>query len=449
MIDMTAGVHYFKAAEQRYKMHSKIRETAFWAVMAMVFAFAIISFSANETRAERAARGIMADEFADGQVTMWRNDIGSSVERDEDQPSPGSSYSCHFRSGAGANDIRMVFSFPVEEDTWYYASTWVKTKQLVNTENPQDPIGAGICAGDGNLSATLLGTHEWTQVMVPFYSGKANTVDVSLFQGYYSNTCEGESWAAPPVIRKAEPGSDGRLPHWNILFVILKNMDAEYWDEEHEEQISCHSVLSGEEIEIINRGILETQDALNEYGEGLFEATAFTVVLEEPVKEFRYLDDYKYTFTSDQAGEYLKRSQIDLSFFDHVVFIACMENVPSANVFGLGGTAIENKIKYSFVEFDNHSDINSWDSAEVRSAIFVHEFLHGIEYSCKYEYGLDIPELHDAELYGYTREREWEQWYRDYIRCHVENADREFKGIPREAWSLLPHLFSARSEEGE
>ena len=191
-------------------------------------------------------------------------------------------------------------------------------------------------------------------------------------------------------------------------------------------------------------GIEQAAGELNAYGEGILTVEADIIVTDEPLTSFDYEPDYGFQIDAGHAGEYLDTCGIDIAEggYDHVGLVCCQEGMPQNETFGLGGSTIAGKVRYSYVEFDSIDDIYSWARYAHQSAIFVHEFLHGIEHACSDDYGLDICPLHDAGLYGYTDEDEWADWYSDYIRCEVAADDHQFGGIPSGAWHIVPHEFS-------
>ena len=367
-------------------------------------------------------------------ITMWMQYPDSQVKIDDEVIYEDAGFSYHL-SSVQPNDLRLHLVYPVEKETFYQAEAWVRTASVRNEEKESDQMGAGIEVGDGNISDTLLGSNEWTKVSVPFYSGSRESIKISLFLGYYYNTCVGECWMTPPVLTKVT--EEDEAPVWRLLFVIPRRMNVTGG-----EGYSCVTDLSSEELSMLLDGFEAVKNALNRYGEGIFQTEYQALILNEPYTQPFHQDQYGYSISAKQAHEYLNENGVHIGEYDHIFLVYCMEGVPSDDVFGLGGPSIQGKIKYSSVEFDYHSHIHSWFEHE-KTYIFIHEFLHGIEYLCRDQYGLAVPDLHEWERYGYSDELEW---YRDYLRCEVKNCDSTFPGIPAEAWKIKPSSLLPRNE---
>ena len=373
---------------------------------------------------------------ADEELTLnmcW-NDVGSQAVKDEAVRHGSDEYSYHI-SSSEANDVRILLSFPVEKNTFYVARTWVKTENVVPMENKDNPVGAGIGAGRWNNSDTLLGSRDWTLCEVPVFSGESDTVELSLFLGYWSNTCVGDAWFSPPQLIKA-PANIKNATTWRFLYVIPKCMDVRGTDESTGEAFQCTTSLSNQEIAILMDGFERVQQTINQFGAGLFQIKYQVLILDEPYTQpLSYHPEYGYNITEEDARTYLNDHGVSFGEYDHVFMVSCAEGVPPNDVFGLGGTVFDGKTMYSAIEFDSHADIENWGKDLEQENIFIHEFLHGMETTCRDFDHLDCPGLHDRDQYGYLYDLEW---YRDYIRGQVRNCEMENDGIPAMEWKRRP-----------
>lgn len=338
------------------------------------------------------------------------------------------------------NDLRIQRKYIVNPDTLYIVSADVKTKDVVNTENAVNPLGATISADNYNNSASVLGTNDWQTIQVLCRSDSQGELTVSMNLGYYSNTCTGTAWfeniRLTPLTEYGE-----NAPTWKFLAVILTDTGINVMDSDTDRRIKLSHELSKAEIQAIRNSLQMFETDFTKDADGLFQVDVD--IVEADAKCTSYTKDGNgYSISAGAAYTYLQENQIDITGYDHVIMITCLPSLPT-NYYGLGGTYIDEKIGFSFVM---HTDVqycldylngkyeNLWPAA-----VYIHEFLHSIEtYST--QLGFEIPVLHDAEKYGYTDHEEWRAWYQDFIHKTISHSGDKI-GVDPQVWRLRPSML--------
>lgn len=106
-----------------------------------------------------------------------------------------------FRTGAASrrlaaeqqDDIRSRQTIRVEPFSNYLFSGWVRTEN-VRVEEAGGVVGANLAVSSGEHSVSLDGTHDWTYVVVMFYSADRTQVEVIARLGGHGSTSTGVAW---------------------------------------------------------------------------------------------------------------------------------------------------------------------------------------------------------------------------------------------------------------
>ena len=89
-----------------------------------------------------------------------------------------------------ANDARVTRAAPVEPETCYLLTAWVRTKEV-----GADAVGANLCLlGAYTRSPDLTGTTDWTRLALLIYSGEAREMTIVLRVGFYGSANTGTAW---------------------------------------------------------------------------------------------------------------------------------------------------------------------------------------------------------------------------------------------------------------
>jgi len=341
-----------------------------------------------------------------------------------------------------ANDLRIIKKYIVEPNTLYAISADVKTKDIVNHENSDNPLGATISTEDYNVSHSILGTNDWQTIRLVGRSDARGILNVSMNLGYYSNTCTGTAWfeniRLTPVSEFA--ASDNT---WRFLAVILTETGIDTMDPDTNRHIQLSHKMSSEEISAIRKSLSRFEEDFSEDAAGLFKVDVDIVEATEECTDYSRIGESDYTINTSSARAYLEQNNIDIAGYDHVIMITCLPSLP-AKYYGLGGTFIQDKIGFSFVlhtdvkhciEYLNGNFPGLWPAA-----VYVHEFLHSVE-SYSHSLNFEIPDLHNGEKYGYIDTEEWREWYWDYIHKNIISDGKKI-GVDPMVWKLRPSLFS-------
>lgn len=93
-----------------------------------------------------------------------------------------------------ANDARWIQSVPVQPNTDYVLSGWIKTLNVAHTGQSYD-AGANLSVLEVHApTPALFGTNDWTYVKVVFNSGSNNSLFIYARLGYFSGTTTGTAW---------------------------------------------------------------------------------------------------------------------------------------------------------------------------------------------------------------------------------------------------------------
>lgn len=109
------------------------------------------------------------------------------------------------------NDARWIQQAPVEPNTTYRLSGWIKTEG-VERSGQAVQAGANLSILDQDLTETvfaragdLLGDNDWTYVEMTFNSRQKTAITVAARLGFYSGTTSGTAWFDKIKLVRVEP----------------------------------------------------------------------------------------------------------------------------------------------------------------------------------------------------------------------------------------------------
>jgi hypothetical protein len=130
-----------------------------------------------------------------------------------------------------ANDLSFRQNVEVRPNTFYVASTWVRTQDVAHAVESAD-VGANICLfGTWDHSIPLLGTNDWTKIEIFFSSGDRTAVEICLRLGYWSGTTTGTAWFDDVQLTELVPSTPA--PGWKLLVLIYGQTDVVLSDGHH------------------------------------------------------------------------------------------------------------------------------------------------------------------------------------------------------------------------
>ena len=371
------------------------------------------------------------------QIHSWQAYQENTVYRDCSL-SNGSTPLCLCDSRS--NDLRVTKRYQVAPDTVYFITADIKTENVINHENAINPLGASISSGDYNCSRSILGTSEWQRIGVLGRSDEYGNLTVSFNLGYYFNTCSGKVWFDGVHITPAENYVSGENV-WRFLAVIITNTGIDTIDNDTNQRILLSHTMSQEEICAIKKSFIELEADFNKDAGNLFKIKVDTLVLDTPCTDYTKMWA-GYSISDTSALLYLKSNGIDVTCYDHIILTTALPSLP-ATYFGLGGGNIYGRIGYSFVLHTNIENSLAHFNGEWENmwppAIYVHEFLHSVEFLSN-ALGLNVPRI-DEEHQGYTFDFEGREWYRDFIHKRI-NINGSYHGVDPRMWRLRPSLFT-------
>ena len=93
------------------------------------------------------------------------------------------------------NDARFIQTVPVQPNTNYRLSGWIKTEGVAHSTEVND-AGANfsILEDYNSYTTSLTGTNGWTYRALSINSGSRTTITVAARLGFYSGTTTGTAW---------------------------------------------------------------------------------------------------------------------------------------------------------------------------------------------------------------------------------------------------------------
>lgn len=204
---------------------------------------------------------------------------------------------------------------------------------------------------------------------------------------------------------------------WNILWIILAEVDYNGYNT----KISMDSFekykITGKYFEDFVESNVPSLDIVNNF---VYDSI--------PLKNISTDSTYRYFINKNDALLSLKR--YNYQSYDSVILIANM--TPFRAILPYAGLTWSSQ-RYSFIPDYNHlaGKNNSHD-------VFIHEWLHQIEYYYGNTLGFNVPNLHDNATYGFYQENErgWRDWYAAYLSNNLKGGPST--GINKNWWKQTP-----------
>jgi len=339
------------------------------------------------------------------------------------------------------NDAMFSQVISVLPNTPYKVTCMVKVENVQN-ENNNKTGGAHICIKDTvQRSNTISGTSGWQQLTFLFNSKNERKVEIGFRLGGYNELSKGTAWFSD---FKVEAGVSDSTTKWNMGCFIIPNIDVDVDINGKTEHVKLN--MSNEDISKIKTNLSRFKTSISQISRNKINIDYKTITINEPIKTLSYDEENGYYVDEkdvyDLIDSYVKEYQ-----FDHIYVVIRMADKQKGNDvlvndwIGLGG------MDYFGIGFSNirmPDDTNNYAyTFDYRintfpEEVFIHEFLHTLERNAK-EYGLDRPELHDYEKYGYSEQRleGLKDWYADYMNKEISYGGEKI-GLPIEIYSYKP-----------
>lgn len=412
---------------------------------------------AKDLRITDGLRGAKGSDAMRGDVALMAYNAlygGGMIERDGfqidswiDEGQIGIDYQTVYGSGYSycisadnRNAANLTKTFPVQPNTYYTASAYIKTENLASVENGD--LGASISYNGWTISPTLTGDNDWTKITLLTYSGDKTELPVTFNYGFYQNTCTGKVYFSQIEFEKFTPPDSAQ---WNMLFVILPNSEIQMKDSSGKESIGRDGI-SEQEIRDIQESIaLFKADSYKDSG-GRLNVNTETIIIDKPITR---LIDTASGPTLGVADAYeLIKDAVSIDDYDHITFFGNLNleiKPEKPPYYGLSFTdpPFPQNTGYAVVntQMSKFSKDVAW-----RPALIMHEFLHAIEGQCRVlnqglPHELDKMENVINVNDRYSRTDEWRRYYIDLMNHNLTLQTGEKIGIPDSIWKITPKDF--------
>jgi len=214
---------------------------------------------------------------------------------------------------------------------------------------------------------------------------------------------------------------------WKVLVLIYRNVDATYIDPVGNEQHVAHS-MSDTDYAYVVQAASRLPATISTWSAGMAAMSLKIVTVTEPMQTLN---------SNGDPDEYQALREISIynpgDIYDSISMVYSLNDIWISGVASVGLSGRANAAGFSAV----HVPINyvAW-GATYPEEIILHEWLHNVEGYYR-SLGYDVPNLHDAEAYGYAPDPDsggsWHRWYEDYMQNRIWNG-AAYVGVPAEAW---------------
>lgn len=345
------------------------------------------------------------------------------------------------------NDAMLYTTIDVEPNKVYRVSCMVKTNNVVPEEENRG-AGACICVTDTTeQSRAITGTEDWQMLELQFNSKNREEISIGFRLGGNGADCTGEAWFSD---FKIEEGFEDTSNNWNFACFVIKNLDVDVEHNGQEENVQIS--MTNSELQNIELDIERFEKACKTLSGNRMTANCDIIYIDEPLTSITFSEETGY-FASAYDCQSLIDDYVENADYDHIFMIIKLDSekyqdtIEIHNWVGLGymdyfGTGFSNiripsdESKFMYIY---NSSINTFPEE-----VFIHEFLHSLERNSN-EYGLETPELHSYEEYGYENDalEGLKDWYSAYMTKTIYDSNlKEYIGLDEKVYTLKPvHSF--------
>lgn len=335
------------------------------------------------------------------------------------------------------NDAMFYKTINVIPDTPYKVTCKIKT-QDVKTSKENTDAGAHICIKDELIkSDNVIGTTDWTEVTLYFNSKNKEKIDLGFRLGGNEDTTIGIAWFSDFTI---ESGIQNESKTWNFLCLLFDYVDVNI------DNKNVKLSLTQTDKDDISICMRRFQNSIQEMSYDKIRVTYKIEEVTAPITQLSYDEENGYYVSGynikDVLDPYIKEGKYDHIF---VAFrtgdINQQKAIPVNDWIGLGSMEYRG-LGYSNIRLpdDDKNYVYKYDTRinTFPEEVLMHEFLHTLERNTE-EYGIERPELHDYEKYGYENKRliGLKEWYQDYMNKNINTASGKI-GLPKEIFTKKP-----------
>ena len=335
------------------------------------------------------------------------------------------------------NDAMFYKTINVTPDTPYKVTCKIKT-QDVKTSKENTDAGAHICIKDGLIkSDNVTGTTDWTEITLYFNSKNKEKIDLGFRLGGNEDTTIGTAWFSDFTI---ESGIQDESNTWNFLCLLFDYVDVNI------DNKNVKLSLTQTDKDDISICMRRFQNSIQEMSYDKIRVTYKIEEVTAPIKQLSYDEENGYYVSGynikDVLDPYIKEGKYDHIF---VAFrtgdINQQKAIPVNDWIGLGSMEYRG-LGYSNIRLpdDDKNYVYKYDTRinTFPEEVLMHEFLHTLERNTE-EYGIERPELHDYEKYGYENKKliGLKEWYQDYMNKNINTASGKI-GLPKEIFTKKP-----------
>lgn len=335
------------------------------------------------------------------------------------------------------NDAMFYKTINVTPNTPYKVTCKIKT-QDVKTSKENTDAGAHICIKDGLIkSDNVIGTTDWTEVTLYFNSKNKEEIDLGFRLGGNEDTAIGTAWFSNFTI---ESGIQDESNTWNFLCLLFDYVDVNI------DNKNIKLSLTQTDKDDISICMRRFQNSIQEMSYDKIRVTYKIEEVTAPITQLSYDEENGYYVSGynikDVLDPYIKEGKYDHIF---VAFrtgdINQQKAIPVNDWIGLGSMEYRG-LGYSNIRLpdDDKNYVYKYDTRinTFPEEVLMHEFLHTLERNTE-EYGIERPELHDYEKYGYENKRliGLKEWYQDYMNKNINTVSGKI-GLPKEIFTKKP-----------
>lgn len=377
--------------------------------------------------------------FGDFEKAEYISNITKFTRDDEIKYSKDYSYKIE---SSDFNDAMVSKKIQVEKNTSYKVTCMVKTDNVV-AEKDVSNSGAQICLANTVYSSrSVTGTSDWQKLEFIFNSRNNDSVEIGFRLGGNQENCKGTAWFSDIKLEKGVASTDSE---WNMVCFICKNIDVVIEQDDIEKQLKFS--MSDEDIKSMKDNMERLQNSIYSLSGEKMSIKYEIIEIDEPITSVSYDPEHGY-YINPVNVKNLIDSYIKNTEYDHI-FIAVRlgdmtSEIPVYDWIGLGGMdyygigfsniRLPNDTRKSYA-YKYNPNINTFPEE-----VFLHEFLHTLERNL-IEYGIEIPALHDNEIYGYNNKAliGLKDWYEAYMKKRIWDYNKEgYVGLDEIVYTLKP-----------
>lgn len=330
------------------------------------------------------------------------------------------------------SDAMFYKKIEVRPNTPYKVTCMIKTENVIGKDS-NSMAGAQICLNrTEEHSKVLNGDNDWTKVEFLFNSKQNENIEVGFRLGGNLQNASGTVWFSDLEI---EEGLQQDTSNWKFGCFILKNVEANINGKQE------NYIMTNHEIQTAEINIRKLKNSIKEISGNQMSIEYDVIEIMEPLTTLTYDETNGYYITEKDIYNLIQK-YMEENEYDHIFVCTNLplesqltKNKNVCEWVGLGNMLYLGKGLSNIRILDNNKLATSSNFSE---EVFLHEFLHTLERNSR-EYGYNIPDLHDYQVYNYKDERDngLKKWYKAYMNKEIITKEGNY-GLPSEIYKLQP-----------